>query len=66
MNIPNNSDRFVGIGEVLQLTAIKSKSTIYDMMGKNKFPKSYAVTDARRAWSFNELQDWIADRKVPA
>lgn len=56
-------DHFLGINDVMQATAIRSKTTIYALMNEGKFPKSYAVTDARVAWSAREVSEWIEARK---
>ena len=56
-------DRFIGIADVLALTAIKSKSTVYGLIKQGGFPKAYPVTVGRRAWSHREVQNWISRRK---
>jgi predicted DNA-binding transcriptional regulator AlpA len=56
-------DRFVSIQDVLALTSIRSRSTIYSLVRAKEFPAPHPITEARRAWSFQEVQAWIAKRK---
>jgi predicted DNA-binding transcriptional regulator AlpA len=56
-------DRFVSMQDVLALTSIRSRSTIYALIKANEFPAPHPITEARRAWSYQEIQDWISSRK---
>jgi predicted DNA-binding transcriptional regulator AlpA len=58
-----SEDRFVQRTEVLQLTSIRSPSTLYDLIKTGQFPRPYKITRGRKAWSFLEIQTWIGDRK---
>lgn len=39
-----------------------SRSTLYRMMDKGTFPRSYSVSDGRVGWSSQELEEWITAR----
>jgi predicted DNA-binding transcriptional regulator AlpA len=56
-------DRFVSMQDVLALTSIRSRSTIYALIKAKEFPAPHPITETRRAWSYQEIQDWIAGRK---
>lgn len=47
--------------EVERLTAL-SRSSIYDLMGKNKFPKPVGLGANSVAWVEAEIHQWIAER----
>jgi|RhiMetdeSRZDD1v2_1073273.scaffolds.fasta_scaffold469427_3 predicted DNA-binding transcriptional regulator AlpA len=59
----DTGDRFVSIQDVLALTSIRSRSTIYSLIKAKEFPAPHPITETRRAWSYQEIQNWIADRK---
>jgi prophage regulatory protein len=37
-----------------------TRSTIYDLMNKNQFPKPINITAGRVAWLETELEEWQA------
>lgn len=52
-----NDDPFIRIEEVKVQTGL-AKSTIYNLMGKGKFPKPVKPTPHLSAWVTSEVNDW--------
>jgi prophage regulatory protein len=46
---------------VQELTGL-SRSTIYDLMGKNLFPRPVRLTAKAVAWPESAIADWLAQR----
>src|SRR5687767_12835934 len=56
-------DRFMGRKETLVMSGYKSPTTLYEKMRDGEFPQSYSISDGRKAWSFIEVQQWIAEKR---
>ncbi|WP_410677666.1 helix-turn-helix transcriptional regulator [Avibacterium paragallinarum] len=54
-------ERFISLNEVLERTSL-SKSTIYNYMRKNKFPKSITISSNRVVWVESEIDNWIKEK----
>ncbi len=65
-NLLPTTDRFCPIGETLHHAGDPSKSTLYHWIDKGEFPAPYQISAGRVAWSFNEIQHWIATKKQAA
>ncbi len=59
MNVPSN--RMLRRPEVERITGLK-KSTLYDLMGKNLFPKPIKVGARAVCWLEGEIDSWIQDQ----
>lgn len=55
-------DRLIRRPEVIHLTGIGT-ARLYDLMSKGRFPQPYRVGWSVH-WSFNEVQNWIAEHKA--
>lgn len=64
-SFPAWADRFVSVSEASTISGL-AISTIWQKVGRKEFPSPYKISANRTAWSFRELQDWIADRKQSA
>lgn len=63
--LPPWADKFVAIGETSEVSGL-APSTIWQKVARGEFPRPYKISANRTAWSFRELQDWIAERKRSA
>ena len=57
MNNPNNLG---SIGDITKRLNIKSKSTIYNKMRCDNFPKPITVGSRTKRWLYSEVDEWIA------
>jgi prophage regulatory protein len=64
-DFPSWADRFVLIGEAKKISGYGATS-IWEMTRKGEFPRPYKISANRTAWSFQELQEWVAERKHAA
>lgn len=57
-------DSILRINNVIQITGLR-RSTIYKLINRNSFPKSFPLTEngAAVGWSLNEIQNWINEVK---
>lgn len=55
------ADRLIRLPEVISITGL-SRSTIYELEKDGKFPKRCALTAKTSAWSWAEVQSFVADR----
>ncbi len=55
-------ERFLCIGEVLEKTSFRSKTTIYDMERSGEFPSRISLFGRRVAWLESEVLAWMASR----
>lgn len=53
--------RLLRIHEVKERTGL-SRSTIYDLIKKNQFPKGIAITKRCVGWVEDDIHDWIVGR----
>lgn len=54
-------DRFLRLEDVINKTGLK-RSTIYNLINKNAFPKSIAITSTSVAWLESEINQWIQEK----
>lgn len=57
----NQELRLLSLKDVLARTAL-SKSTIYQLIKDNAFPKSINITTRRVAWVAHEIDNWLSER----
>jgi len=50
--------RFIRLKEVMHCTAL-GKTTIYELMKQDKFPKQVSIGGRAVAWIESEVDDWI-------
>ncbi|BAF70436.1 helix-turn-helix transcriptional regulator [Nitratiruptor sp. SB155-2] len=63
MTLPTlQQDRLIDIKEVSSLIGMK-KPTIYKYIRDGKFPKPIKIGIRASRWSFNEVMQWIEERK---
>ena len=53
--------RLITLHEVMQMTRL-SRSSIYSLMSRGRFPRPVRVTDHAVRWIFAEVQAFIASR----
>lgn len=53
--------RAIRIKEVIQKVSL-SQSTIYAMIAKDQFPKSFELTPGRVAWVEEDIDQWLAEK----
>ncbi|EIZ79624.1 hypothetical protein WSK_1779 [Novosphingobium sp. Rr 2-17] len=53
--------RFIGIEEVVAETSL-SRSTIYRLIARGKFPRNVQVSEQRVAWPEKAVQAWKSQR----
>jgi len=56
-------ESFIRLKKVEDRTGLK-KSMVYDLMSKEKFPKSIKIGDRAVAWIESEVDQWIQN-KIP-
>lgn len=49
--------------EIESLTGL-SRSTIYDLMAKDKFPRPVRMTAKAVAWPESKIAEWLAQRQA--
>lgn len=54
--------RMLRIEEVLELTGIKSRSTIWQLAKDGDFPRAYRVGKRGTAWRLSEVRTWLEER----
>lgn len=54
-------ERFLRLTDVCEKTSLP-RSTIYEMMAENRFPKAFPITPRRVAWRESEIAAWQQDR----
>lgn len=62
----SNGDRLIKIEEVQGLSGV-SRSQVYNLISGNNFPQPINVSKSKNRrssrWSFNEIQEWIEEKK---
>lgn len=58
---PNQHERFLRLPEVMHLCGL-SRSTIYDLISRDAFPKQIPLGGKNVAWAQSEVSAWMADR----
>ena len=56
------ADKHLRRKAVEELTGL-SRSTIYDLMSKKRFPRPVKLTDKAVAWPESKILEWLASRK---
>lgn len=54
-------ERFLRLPEVLHLCGL-SRSTVYDLISQNAFPRQISLGGKNVAWAHSEITAWMADR----
>ncbi|SXA50811.1 phage DNA binding protein [Klebsiella pneumoniae] len=54
-------ERFIRLPEVMHLCGL-SRSTIYDLISREAFPKQISLGGKNVAWAQSEITTWMADR----
>lgn len=54
--------RLMRMAEVLSLTGIKSRSTVYELQASGDFPPAVRLTGKAVAWVESEVHTWIRSR----
>ena len=60
----NITPRFVRIADVLDITAIRSRSTIWQMIKEGRFPPPRRIGARAIAWPLHDIVDWMESRPV--
>lgn len=55
-------EKFLSIGEVLEKTSFRSKTSIYDLERSGEFPIRIPLFGRRVAWLESEVEAWMASR----
>jgi prophage regulatory protein len=53
-----NNQQFLTLRDVEKKTTLK-KTTIYELMKKAEFPRPYALTKRKIAWSLDDVEIWM-------
>ena len=53
--------KFLRLPVVIERTGL-SRSTIYEMMGRDEFPRSVKIGARAIAWPAERLESWMAER----
>ena len=59
--VPAQHERFLRLPEVMHLCGL-SRSTIYDLISREAFPKQISLGGKNVAWAQSEITAWMADR----
>ena len=54
-------ERFIRLPEVMHLCGL-SRSTIYDLIGREAFPKQISLGGKNVAWAQSEITAWMTER----
>lgn len=54
-------NKVLKLPQVISSTSL-SKSTIYQLMGEDAFPKSFPLGSRGIGWLESDVQNWISDR----
>lgn len=55
-------EKFLSLGEVLEMTSFRSKTSIYDLEKAGEFPARISLFGRRVAWLKSEVLGWMAGR----
>jgi prophage regulatory protein len=62
---PITADKLIRLEQVMELTAL-CRSHVFSLIKKGQFPSSITIGIRSARWSNNEIQQWIAARKMSA
>ena len=57
----NTSQSLLKLKDVIQLTGL-SRTTIYNLLAENKFPKRIQITKQRIAFLSTDIDKWISEK----
>lgn len=57
------NERLIRLSEVMSRTG-RSRSSIYDDINNDRFPKPVAIGERAVAWRASEIDQWIASRET--
>lgn len=55
------SEKLIRLHAVLSMTGL-SRTTVYDLMRRDGFPKNIPIGQRARAWRESDIQQWILER----
>lgn len=61
LSSPHHGARLIRLPEVLSICGL-ARSTVYLYIQRGEFPAPVKITKQASAWSFDEVQAWVADR----
>lgn len=61
----SDADRLIQVKEVIRLTSV-SRTQLHRLVKAGSFPRPCKIGTARKAWSLEDVQRWIADRRAEA
>jgi len=59
--VPAQQERFIRLPEVMHLCGL-SRSTIYDLIGRDAFPQQISLGGKNVAWVQSEVSAWMVAR----
>lgn len=59
----NNDDRVLKLSDVIKLTGL-SRSSIYNLLARNEFPRRLQITKQRIGFLNSEIQNWISNHAI--
>lgn len=65
MKAVNPPKRIIRIPEVTARTGL-SRSTVYALMAKGRFPKGLKLSERARGWPEADVDAWVASRQAAA
>lgn len=58
-----SEDRFVRMNELVTIVGL-AKSTIYELIANNKFPKPIHLTERTSVWRVSTVMNWVAEKEA--
>ncbi len=62
INQQHQLDRLVRLKEVMGVTGL-SKSTIYDLISKNRFPQQFNISERAVGWRESSIRSWLDSKE---
>ena len=56
-------DRFVRLKELITIIGL-SRSTVYALIAKDKFPKPIHLTARTSVWRLSTIMNWVSEREA--
>ncbi|ASL93809.1 DNA-binding protein [Serratia marcescens] len=60
VQVRNENSRLIRLPDVLMITGLK-RSTVYQKMKSDKFPKSVSIGERSVAWVESEINGWVSN-----
>ena len=57
-----DTDRLIRMRELIKIVSM-SRSNIYLMMNKGKFPKNFKIGEQTAVWRLSVIEDWIKQKE---